>query len=44
MCAAYRAVYLWPGEVAAVESEDFEAAESLAVSRGVRGQTQSVVA
>ena len=40
----YRAVYLRPGEVTAVEGKDSEAAESLAVTGGVRGQTQSVVA
>lgn len=40
----YRQVYLWPGELAAVEGEDSEAAERLAASGEVRGQTQPVVA
>lgn len=37
-------VYLRPGEVAADEGEDGEAAECRAQSRGLGGQTQSVVA
>lgn len=38
-----KGTHLQPGDAAAVESQDLQAAESLLVSPGVGGQTKSVV-
>lgn len=38
----HRTVYLQPGQVTAVEGEDFKVVERRTVSPGVRGQTNSV--